>query len=172
MYEINACAGGNGAMVKNWQETFENNIIADSSLGGAIWMGAYAGPVAQVIVRHNVFGNATGYCSLDNGNLNGIWPGEQNFVPPPGAPPGLGKPSGHILVNYPKPPFRNASMTCFQGSCNGWKPGQFYTYRLSKTEMALPMIQELDWNIVDQPLDKNMTIPPPLGFGFQVSGLI
>jgi hypothetical protein len=45
LYEINACSGGNGAMVKNWQETFENNLIADSSLGarekerlfGAIW---------------------------------------------------------------------------------------------------------------------------------------
>ena len=27
LYEIDACVGGNGAMVKNWQETFENNII-------------------------------------------------------------------------------------------------------------------------------------------------
>ena len=27
LYELNACSGGNGAMVKNWQETFENNLI-------------------------------------------------------------------------------------------------------------------------------------------------
>jgi hypothetical protein len=27
LYEIDACSGGNGAMVKNWQEVFENNVM-------------------------------------------------------------------------------------------------------------------------------------------------
>ena len=58
-------------MVKNWQETVENNIMADSSLGEGLWLGSYAGPVAQMIVRYNIFGNSTGYCGKP-GNTNSL----------------------------------------------------------------------------------------------------
>ena len=144
---------------------------ADSSLGGAIWLGAYAGPVAQMIVRHNVFGNTTGYCGL-LGNRNSLWPGDtgNHFKPPPGAPPGVGKPSGHIAIGR-HVIGGNASMTCYHANCNtGWgRPNcPECTYHLSPAEMALPMIQELDYNLVDQPLVSNLSIPPPVGLGFQV----
>ena len=103
-------------MVKNWQERFENNIMADSSLGGAIWLGSYAGPVAQMIVRHNIFGNLTGYCGLA-GNPNSLWPGDtaNDFTPPPGAPKGQGKPSGHTMIG--KNGAGAANMTCYHLGC-------------------------------------------------------
>ncbi len=135
-------------------------------------MGAYAGPVAQMIVRHNVFGNTTGYCGL-TGNPNSLWPGDTNnhFSPPPGAPPGVGKPSGHIAVGESGDIVGgNASMTCYHANCNtGWgRPNcPECTYHLTPAEMALPMIQELDWNLVDQPLNPNISILPPRGLGFQ-----
>ena len=148
-------------------------MIADSSLGGAVWTGAYAGPVAQMIIRRNVFWNSTGFCALD-GNPNSLWPGDTNnkFTPPPGAPPGVGKPSGHIAVGEAGDSVGgNASTTCYHASCNGWKPKvqcPSCTYHLSPTEMALPMIQELDYNLVDQPINPNMSIPRPHGLGFQM----
>eukprot|EP01051_Picozoa_sp_SAG22_P024260 SAG22_NODE_6648_length_827_cov_1.344780_1_plen_154_part_10 len=133
LYEIQACSGGNGAMVKNWQETFDNNVMADSSLGGALWLGSYAGPVAQMIVRHNIFANATGYCGLA-GNPNSLWPPDTNghYTPPPGAPAGVGQPTGHIHIGEVGDVVGgNASMTCYHANCNGWKPGAFFTYHLS-----------------------------------------
>ena len=33
--------------------------------------------------------------------------------------------------------------------------------------MTKPWIQELDYNLVDQPLDSDVSIPPPHGLGFQ-----
>ena len=126
LYEISACGGGDGAMVKNWQEVFENNVFADSSLAAIIWAGSYAGPVGDMILRHNVAGNASGYCNL-SGNVPGraIWPGPQDLVPPPGAPPGGHRPSGHIIIGVDGSPTRTsakvlANTTCYAQSCNGW----------------------------------------------------
>ena len=66
--------------------------------GEDVWIGSYAGPVADMIVRHNVFHNSTGYCN-DSSNANALWPGNKDhYVPPPGAPAGIGQPSGHISV--------------------------------------------------------------------------
>ena len=122
LYEINACSDGNGAMVKNWQEVFEHNIIADSSLGGAVWVGAYSGPTGQMIIRHNVFGNATGYCSLA-GNANSLWPRDHgnHFVPSPGGDDSVGTPSGHIAHLVASLVGRKANMSCYYADCNaGW----------------------------------------------------
>ena len=97
--------------------------MADSSLGEDIWTGAYAGPVADMILRHNIFHNTSGYCNA-TGNEQGLWPGDtnENYVPPPGAPPGVGKPSGHISIGEAGDQITgNASTTCYHTSCNGWK---------------------------------------------------
>lgn len=110
--------------------------------------------------RHNIFANLTGYCGL-TGNPNSLWPGDtgNHYTPPPGAPKGVGHPSGHISVGESGDTIGgNASMTCYHANCNGWKPGVFYTYHLSPAEMALPMIQELDYNLVDQPLNPNISV--------------
>ena len=41
MFEANACTG-DGAMIKSWQTNFQNNIIADSSMPRAAWIGSYS----------------------------------------------------------------------------------------------------------------------------------
>ena len=56
------------------------------------------------------------------------------------------------------------SIPGYHASCNGWKPGSAHSYRLSPAQMALPMIQELDYNLVDQPLNPNVSA----GLGFQL----
>lgn len=76
-----------------------------------------------MVVRHNVFHNTTGYCNA-TGNKNGVWPADTgvNYTPPPGAPPGVGKPSGHISVGESGDQINgNASTSCYHASCNGWK---------------------------------------------------
>lgn len=126
-------------------------------------------------LRHNVAGNASGYCNL-TGNVpeNIIWPGPATFVPPPGAPPGTGHPSGHILAGVDGGTARTggailANATCYHLSCNDYRaPGKCAvpgacTYRMSATDMARPMIKELDYNLVDLPFDPRFA----KDFGFQ-----
>ena len=162
LYELSMCGGGHGAMVKNWQETFENNVFADSSMAETVWVGSYAGPVSDMILRRNVAWNATGYCNLTGNSHLAIWPGPLDAVPPPGSPPGEFEPSGHIAAGDKNwgtgaGGNANANATCYHQSCNGWNPGKCAvegacTYRLSPAEMARPMIQELDYNLDDLPI--------------------
>ena len=83
LFENNACLG-DGAMIKSWQTNFQNNIVADSSMPRAAWIGSYSGPVGLMSFTHNVYWNATGYCGAG-------WPSTQSrFVAPPHSPTGLG----------------------------------------------------------------------------------
>ena len=163
LYEINACSGGNGVMVKNVEEVFWNNVIADSSLGEAVWMGAYAGPASDMVVAHNIFHNSTGYCGS-------LWPADQSYVPPPGAPPSIGTQTGHMVFGEPGSPFPNkmgpggTRTSCYHNYCNNWttaaspcKVKGACTYRLTEAQLARPMLKKLDYNIVDQPLDPNIS---------------
>jgi hypothetical protein len=82
MFESNACTG-DGAMIKNWETNFENNIVADSSMPTAAWIGSYSGPVGGMQFHHNVYWNTTGYCGRG-------WPVPADVVAPPSSPTGLG----------------------------------------------------------------------------------
>lgn len=108
LFEANAC-GGDGAMIKSAQTNFENNIVADSSMPNAAWIGSYSGPVWDMTFHRNVYWNSTGYCG------GGGWPGLSKGTPPgPGSPIGLG--AGFHSGNY----WLDNGYACgFRGACAG-----------------------------------------------------
>ena len=108
MFEANAC-GGDGAMIKNVATNFENNILADSSMPNAAWVGSYSGPVFNMTFSRNVYWNSTGFCN------GGGWPsGFENTPPGPGSPIGLG--SEVLSNNYI---LDNGYACGFRGTCAG-----------------------------------------------------
>ena len=42
-------------MIKNVATNFSNNVVADSSMPHAAWVGSYSGPVFDMSFSHNVY---------------------------------------------------------------------------------------------------------------------
>jgi hypothetical protein len=176
LFESNACLG-DGAMIKNWQTNFEGNIMADSSMPRAAWVGSYSGPVGDMTFSHNVYWNTTGYC-------NGPWPSTTgHFVAPPHSPTGLG--ANFVSGNYALDNgeqftalgvgyggvLANATGTCYHtmdvdnttGSigCNHYPncnwPGHMSNYHLSQEQLETPVVSYMDYDLHDMPTNPNLT---------------